>query len=335
MKLIHIFPLVHRSSDSAKYTNKSSGASITSMTHSNKPSGHLSSLKQHHHHSVSSKRPPMCPNRHNNIMHKTTSIPAVHNSTSGSGGNPTTCTSSILSPTASTTISQSTANATAAATATATTNHANPKPYTTNNCLHNNSSFYNNHYTFSLNRLSRHGGGSTSFNSNSYLDSLPYHYQLTSSSAASCYNYGGGGGGGAKYYHHASSRGTKSDIGVPVTATTSHGRRGSGKKFTTSRTTPNIQEHSSTSNDRINKDDMNGNRNRTNSPIYNAPIYSATGVDYLENYKATSMDLFNKNKGNNNETGTTKELTFDRTNRKRSFGQETVNNYAVPIDVSK
>lgn len=334
----------NRSSDSAKYTNKSSGASVTSITHSK--SSHLSSLKSHP--TVSSNRkPPMCPNRHSHTTHnKSTAIPAVHNT------NNTASCSTSSSVTATSTLTHS-----AGTVPPSCNNYHNPNgkhraSSTTNNCLHNNSTFHNNHYTFSLNRqLSRHhaNGGVQQFipssaSTNEYLDSMPYHYQMTSSK--SCY-----GGAGARV--HQNSRGTKSDIGVPTSR-----RRTSIHKFTT----PNIQEHPLP----VPGDgDMNGNsqlQNRRQSnvnPYYMGSIGNVTsptaGVDYLENYKTATMDFYTRTRGggsvangvgggkrtsNNNEPPRFGDpnhsglpVVYGETGP-GSLQHESSSTYAVPIDVS-
>lgn len=290
---------VIRSSDSAKYTNKSSGASVASITTHSK-SSHMSSIKSHHTVSSNSShrrmKPPVCPNRHqNNTNHSNkNALPAVHNSASSTSSN----------------------------------SH--------NNCLHNNSQFKNNHYTFSLNRLSRYnqnnnnnnnfvggGGGfnhnNNNYNSTNYLDALPYHnpaacYYATSNTTTS----------------DIRPRATKSDIGVPISSI--HVRRRhhnrSYHKFASSNTTPNINEYATiTTNTKNNNNTLPSPNNNNNSNPFPQTTTPQATVDYLENYKTTSMQYYNSLSCQNKASG---PLLYLDDNSKTKNG-----NYAVPVNVSR
>uniref|UniRef100_A0A336MPB1 CSON003599 protein n=1 Tax=Culicoides sonorensis TaxID=179676 RepID=A0A336MPB1_CULSO len=312
-----------RSSDSAKYTNKSSGASVASITTHSK-SSHMSSIKSHHTVSSNSShrqmKPPVCPNRHqttnSNNSHNNSNknaLPAVHNSASYS----------LI-------------------------NNASSSSSSFNNSLHNNSQFKNNHYTFSLNRLSRYnnqlntnssnnnytvgGGGFNNFNSTNFLDALPYH------NPAAC-------------YHTTSStlnttdvrpRGTKSDIGVRISSISSqntrrrhHHSNRSYHKFSSSNTTPNINEYATITN-------FNNNNNTLPSPNNNNSSYNSTTqfpsttpqgstIDYLENYKTASMQYYNSlSSSSRNHAGPLVYLDEKITTENKNGNY----NYAVPVNVS-
>lgn len=289
-------------------------ASIT--THSK--SSHMSSIKSHHTVSSNSShrrtKPPVCPNRHQTTNH--------NNSHSNKNALP------------------------------AVHNSASSSSSSHNNCLHNNSQFKNNHYTFSLNRLSRYnqnsnctgnnnnnlncvngGGGGTfnhnNYNSANYLDALPYNnpaacYYVTSNATST----------------DIRPRATKSDIGVPITsshsASLTHARRRhhnrSYHKFVNSNTTPNINEYATISN--INNNNNNNstlpspNNNNIHSPQF--PTTPQGAVDYLENYKTASMQYYNSLSSScRNKAGPLLYLD-EKANKSTTNG-----NYAVPVDVSK
>lgn len=294
-------------------------ASIT--THSK--SSHMSSIKSHHTVSNTSTRmkPPVCPNRHQ----------PNHNSNSSNYNK----------------------NALPAVHNTASSISATSN----NNLLHNNSQFKNNHYTFSLNRLSRHTGIGGGFNSNSsdYLDSLPYH------NPAACYYAATYGDGTMR-----TTRATKSDIGFPITSSSSTKRRQCNRayhnnKFANSHTTPNINEYTTNTaipnnNSTVNSNNINDNDNNnmehecTNNgtnPYYIRTAenscnsinsrHKAKNIDYLENYKVASMQFYNSHSRGNNlskkntiSNGTSGPLLF----LEQQANATSNGNYAVPINVS-
>lgn len=283
-------------------------ASIT--THSK--SSHMSSIKSHHTVSSNSShrrlKPPVCPNR--------------HQTTTTNNNN-----------------SHSHKNALPAV-------HNSASSSSHNNCLHNNSQFKNNHYTFSLNRLSRYnqnsnynnninsvnGGGGfnqNNYNSANYLDALPYHnpaacYYATSNATST----------------DIRPRATKSDIGVPISSSHSSGathtrRRHHNRsyhKFVNSNTTPNINEYATITN--INNNNNNNNNSTLPSPNNNTnstqfPTTPQGSVDYLENYKTASMQYYNSLSSScRNKTGPLLYLD-EQANKSMNNG-----NYAVPVNVS-
>lgn len=275
----------------------------------------MSSIKSHHTVSSNSShhrtKPPVCPNRHQTTNN--------NNNHSNKNALP------------------------------AVHNTASSSSSSHNTCLHNNSQFKNNHYTFSLNRLSRYnqnsnynnnnnlnsvkgcGGGTfndNNYNSANYLDALPYHnpaacYYATSTATST----------------DIRPRATKSDIGVPITSSHSasltnarrrHHNR-SYHKFVNSSTTPNINEYATIPNINNNNSTLPSpnNNNHTNSTIQ-FPTTPQGAVDYLENYKTASMQYYNSLSSScRNKAGPL--LYLDEQASKNT----TNGNYAVPLDVSR
>lgn len=180
-----------RSSDSTKYgTNKSSGASVTS---GGKSGNNLSSsTTQLHSVSNQHRKPPLHPSRHNGNINnnQTFSISGIGN-INQTNNNQTNHQQPIQSHHQNNTKHSSTVSV-----------------HNSNNRLINNTVFENNQYTFSLSRIS--GMSSVSgvgLSPNGYLETRPL-------SSASIHN--GDHTHGSSNSSRIISRGTKSDIGVPV-----------------------------------------------------------------------------------------------------------------------
>lgn len=145
--------------------------------------------------------------------------------------------------------------------------------HNSNNRLINNCTvFQNNQYTFSLSRISGNGVG---LSPNGYLEARPL-------SSASIH-----GDGSIRV-----SRGTKSDIGVPVS------RQSSSKIFLANQRAQNQKPQEPS-----NHSYLSSLRSQTNNYCSNKILPSINGgysntVDYLENYKTSSLKNYNVNNNN-------------------------------------
>lgn len=152
-------------------------------------------------------------------------------------------------------------------------NTATAPVHNSNNRLINNCTvFQNNQYTFSLSRISGNGVG---LSPNGYLEARPL-------SSASIH-----GDGSIRV-----SRGTKSDIGVPVS------RQSSSKIFLANQRAQNQKSQQLSNNSYLSS--LNTSTNNSCSKNFLPSInggYCNT-IDYLENYKTASLKNYNVNNNN-------------------------------------
>lgn len=143
--------------------------------------------------------------------------------------------------------------------------------HNSNNRLINNCTvFQNNQYTFSLSRISGNGVG---LSPNGYLEARPL-------SSASIH-----GDGSIRV-----SRGTKSDIGVPVS------RQSSSKIFLANQRAQNQISQQPSNNSYLSSLTTNNSCSKNFLPSINGG-YNNT-IDYLENYKTASLKNYNVNNNN-------------------------------------
>lgn len=153
-------------------------------------------------------------------------------------------------------------------------NTATAPVHNSNNRLINNCTvFQNNQYTFSLSRISGNGVG---LSPNGYLEARPL-------SSASIH-----GDGSIRV-----SRGTKSDIGVPVS------RQSSSKIFLANQRAQNQITEQPSNNSYLSSLQTQTNNSYSKNVLSSiSGGYSSNTIDYLENYKTASLKNYNVNNNN-------------------------------------